>query len=74
MKQLKLKDLYHECRKLMEEGHGEKSLVTASDNEGNSYHGMYFSLTVINHENVDDFSGLIRDNNEPNIHNIIVVG
>ncbi len=74
MDQIKLKELYQECKKLMEQGHGEKSLVVSDDNEGNGYHGMFFTLTVITPENVDDFSGLIGDNAEPNIHNIIVVG
>ncbi len=74
MDQIKLKELYQECKKLMEQGHGEKSLVVSDDNEGNGYHGMFFTLTVITPENVDDYSGLIGDNAEPNIHNIIVVG
>ena len=74
MKQLKLKDLYHECRKLMEEGHGEKSLVAAGDNEGNSYHGMFFSLTPITPKNVKEFEGLIEDNTEKDLTNILIVG
>ncbi len=74
MDQIKLKELYQECKKLMEQGHGEKSLVVAADNEGNGYHGMFYTLTVITPENAGDFSGLIGDNAEPNIHNIIVVG
>lgn len=72
--QIKLKDLYEESKKLMEAGHGEKSLVLSDDNEGNGYHGMFYTLTVITPENADDFIGMIGDNNEPDIHNIIVVG
>ena len=74
MGQIKLKDLYQACKEQMEAGYGEKSLVVAADNEGNSYHGMFYTLTVITPENVDGFVGLIGDNAEPNIHNIIVVG
>lgn len=74
MEQIKLKDLYHDCKVLMEKGYGEKSLILSDDNEGNGYHGMFFTLTPITHENVDNFSGLIGDNAEPNIHNIILVG
>ena len=74
MKQIKLKDLYRDCALLMEKGHGEKSLVVSNDNEGNGYHGMFFTLTPITNENVDDFVGMIDDNNEPNIHNMIVIG
>ena len=74
MDQIKLKDLYQACKKLMKEGHGEKSLVVAADNEGNGYHGMFFTLTVITPENADGFRGLIGDNAEANLFNIIVVG
>lgn len=71
---MKLKDLYQACKEQIEAGNGEKSLVVAADNEGNGYHGMFYTLTVITTENADGFVGLIGDNTEPNIHNIIVVG
>lgn len=71
---MKLKDLYQACKELMKKGHGEKSLIVAADNEGNGYHGMFFTLTVITPENADGFVGLIGDNAEPNIYNLIVVG
>ena len=71
---MKLKDLYEDCKRLMEAGNGEKSLVVAADNEGNGYHGMFYTLTVITPENKKDFFGLIGDNSEPNLENIIVVG
>ena len=74
MRQIKLKELYQACKEQMEAGNGEKSLILSDDNEGNGYHGMFFTLTVITPENVDGFVGLIGDNAEPNIHNIIVVG
>lgn len=74
MKQIKLKDLYLACKKQMEAGNGEKSLVVSADNEGNGYHGMFYTLTVITPENADGFEGLIGDNSEADINNIIVVG
>ena len=74
MEQIKLKDLYQACKEQMEAGNGERSLVLSDDNEGNGYHGMFFTLTVITPENKKDFFGLIGDNSEPNLENIIVVG
>lgn len=74
MEQIKLKDLYQKCKELMDEGKGEKSLIVAADNEGNGYHGMFFTLTEVTHENADCFRGLIGDNAEPNLYNMIVVG
>lgn len=58
----------------MEAGNGERSLVVAADNEGNHYHGMFFTLTPITPENKSGFEGLIGDSCEMNLDNIIVVG
>ena len=44
MRQIKLKDLYQACKEQMEKGNGEKSLILSDDNEGNGYHGMFFTL------------------------------
>ena len=74
MEQVKLKDLYEACKKAMKAGMGEKSLVVAADNEGNRYHGMFYTLLPITKENVDDFRGLVYDNNENDLLNAIVVG
>ena len=74
MKQIKLKDLYEACKRQMEAGNGEKSLVVSGDNEGNHYHGMFYTLTPITAENKEGFQGLIYDNNEMSLENIIVVG
>ncbi len=74
MHQMKLKDLYIACKNQMEAGNGEKSLVVSGDNEGNHYHGMFYTLTPITAENKDGFQDLIYDNNEMNLENIIVVG
>ena len=74
MKQMKLNDLYKACKKLMNAGHGEKTLVVSGDNEGNHYHGMFYTLTLITADNKSCFQGLIYDSCETNIENIIVVG
>ena len=74
MQQMKLKDLYIACKRQMEAGNGEKTLVVSGDNEGNHYHGMFYTLTPITAENKDGFQDLIYDNNELNLENIIVVG
>lgn len=58
----------------MDKGYGEKILVVSGDNEGNHYHGMFYTLTPITAENKDGFQDLIYDNNEMNLENIIVVG
>lgn len=74
MQQIKLKELYAVCKKLMKEGHGNKTLVLSDDNEGNGYHGMFFTLTVITPDNKSAFAGMVSDNQEPNLENMIIVG
>ena len=74
MQQIKLKDLYEACKRQMEAGNGEKSLVVSGDNERNHYYGMFYTLTPITAENKEGFQGLIYDNNEMSLENIIVVG
>ena len=71
---MKLKDLHQACKRLMDAGHGEKTLVVSGDNEGNHYHGMFYTLTLITAENKDSFRGLIYDSTESNLENIIIVG
>jgi hypothetical protein len=71
---MKLKDLYIACKHYMDKGYREKTLVVIGDNEGNHYHGMFYTLTPITAENKDGFQDLIYDNNEMNLENIIVVG
>jgi hypothetical protein len=71
---MKLKDLYIACKHYMDKGYREKTLVVIGDNEGNHYHGMFYTLTPITAENKDGFQDLICDNNEMNLENIIVVG
>lgn len=74
MKQKTVRDLYEACKKQIEAGNGDKHLVVSGDNEGNSYHGMFYLLTPITEEDKDDYRELICDNNERNLENIIIVG
>lgn len=44
--ELKVKDLYRMLCKLMNEGHGEKTLYMMTDEEGNDYRKMWFEPTT----------------------------
>jgi hypothetical protein len=74
MQQMKLKDLYKACQKLMKEGKGEKTLILSDDNEGNGYHGMFYTLTEISDEDAKYYQGCVYDTNEEEVTNCIVVG
>ena len=45
MEQIKVKDLYRDLAMLMKEGRGDDYVVVADDEEGNGYHGIFFSVT-----------------------------
>ena len=73
-KQIKLKDLYAACKKQMEMGNGEKFLVVSNDNEGNGFHGMFFTVSVIRKKDRRYYESLIMDSCETNADNILLVG
>lgn len=45
MEQLTVKKLKIFCDKAIKEGHGDKYIVVADDNEGNVYHGMFYGFS-----------------------------
>ena len=47
MKALTINDLLKECQKQIKEGNGNKTIMISSDDEGNSYHYLWYSFTTI---------------------------
>lgn len=47
MKPLTVKDLMKECEKQIKNGNGDKVIMITSDDEGNSYHYLWYSFTTI---------------------------
>ena len=45
MKALTIKELYDECQKQIIKGNGDKVIMISSDDEGNSYHYLWYSFT-----------------------------
>lgn len=45
MEQLTVKELKILCDKAIKEGHGDKHIVVADDNEGNGFHGMFYGFS-----------------------------
>lgn len=45
MKALTVKELYKECEKQMRKGNGNKTIMISSDDEGNSYHYLWYAFT-----------------------------
>ena len=47
MKPLTVKDLMHECVRQVDKGNGNKVIMISSDDEGNSYHYLWYNFTTI---------------------------
>lgn len=45
MKPLTIKDLYQECKEQIQNGNGNKVIMISQDDEGNSFHYLWYSFT-----------------------------
>lgn len=45
MKALTINELYRECKSEILKGNGNKTIMISSDDEGNSYHYLWYSFT-----------------------------
>lgn len=76
MKQLTIKDLYNNLETEIKKGNGDKVIVVADDNEGNSFHGLFFGITSEPskiRESVE-FSNGIYDSQETKLSNLVILG
>ena len=46
MDQITVKELLEFCKAAIAQGHGDKHIVISDDNEGNGYHGLFYSFTT----------------------------
>lgn len=47
MKPLTINELFNECKKQIVKGNGNKVIMISMDDEGNSYHYLWYSFTDI---------------------------
>lgn len=76
MSQLTVKELYTILYKEMTKGNGDKKIVVADDNEGNSFHGLFYGITSDPDdikENVENSNG-IYDSQEKDLNKIVILG
>ena len=80
MKQLTVYELYNCLARAIKEGYGDKKVIVADDNEGNSYHGMYYGLTykedeVANCLDEEILGATVYDLEEDtNIDELVIIG
>lgn len=73
MKQLTIKDLKRFVDRQVEKGNGDKFIVISGDNEGNSYHGLFYGFTDDIGE-IKMLSDMIYDSVEVNPNKIVILG
>lgn len=70
--QLTVKDLFNACKKEMAKGNADRKIVVSDDNEGNGFHGLFYSFTEIAENEKELFP--IYDSQETDIKKILVLG
>jgi hypothetical protein len=76
MAQMTVKELYLELTEEIKKGNGNKCIVIADDNEGNSYHGMFYGVTSdpkMVRENIECSNGLY-DSAVEDYNKIVILG
>lgn len=76
MTQLTVKELYRQLEAVIKEGHGDKFIIIADDNEGNSYHGMFYGITsdpIEVRDNIDCSNG-VYDCLVKNPNKVVILG
>lgn len=72
MKQLNIKDLYKICKAEIAKGNGNKKIIVSSDEEGNSFRGLYCGFSTIDLEYKDLYEIIESESTEP--ESIIILG
>lgn len=76
MGQLTIKDLYKNLAAEIKKGNGDKFIVVADDNEGNSFHGLFFGITSESskvRESIE-YSNGIYDSQEEDLNKLVILG
>lgn len=50
----KIKDIYEWCKREMKKGNEDLKVQISSDEEGNTYHGLYYGLQTLKDIDKDD--------------------
>ena len=76
MAQLTVKDLYNNLVNEIRKGNGDKFIVVADDNEGNSFHGLFFGITstVATVAEAIEYSNGVYDSVEKDPNKIVILG
>lgn len=76
MEQLTVKKLYLLLAQEVQKGNGDRTIVVADDNEGNSFHGLFYGITsdVTDIKEAVEYSNGIYDSREKDPNKIVILG
>lgn len=76
MGQLTINDLYKNLAAEIKKGNGNKVIVVADDNEGNSFHGLFFGITSEANDIKEavEYSNGIYDSQEKDLNKLVILG
>ena len=69
--QMTVEDLLYECQAQIRAGNGRKKIVISSDDEGNSFHGLFWGFTYYDE---DEYKDLIFDSTANSAEDTIILG
>ena len=67
-----IKELAYLCKKEIDAGYGNREIYISSDDEGNSYHGLYFGFTK--DKDTIEKASLYCNADFENIENTVILG
>lgn len=70
MMTIKVQDLYYICKNEIEKGNGGKKILISSDDEGNSYHELFYGIT----DEIDEYKEYIYCVDEEDLKNYVILG
>lgn len=74
MEVLTVNDLYNVCKEQIAKGNGDKKIMISGDDEGNSYHYLFYGMISGDEMRVDDMFLMCADENYVPIEDTIVLG
>lgn len=52
MKAFTIEQLYNECKKHVQNGHGNRPILISGDDEGNSFHELFFGFSDFDYDDI----------------------
>lgn len=70
METISVKELLELCKKEVKLGNGDKKILISADDEGNSYHELFYGFT----DDTKEFKELIYCLSDDDLENYIILG